>query len=85
MEPLKTAINKDNIKESVILDGEIVVLDKNGFPDFQRHQKRMNTDTKKNIELLSMQFPATYYIFDILYLDGVDLKAFPLVTRRKSD
>jgi bifunctional non-homologous end joining protein LigD len=82
VEPLKTAINKNNFKESVILDGEIVVLDKNGFPDFQSHQKRMNIDTKKNIESLSKQFPATYYIFDILYLDGVDLKVFPLVTRR---
>jgi bifunctional non-homologous end joining protein LigD len=82
-EPLKTAINKNNFKESVVFDGEIVVLDKNGFPDFQRHQKRMNVDTKKDIELLSKQFPATYYIFDILYLDGIDLKIFPLITRRK--
>src|ERR1044072_646027 len=29
---------------SVVLDGEIVVLDKEGVPDFQRHQSRMNVD-----------------------------------------
>ena len=51
-------------------------MDKNGFPDFQRHQKRMNINTKIDIELLSKQIPATYYIFDILYIDGIDIKSF---------
>ena len=83
IEPLKSAIDEQKCNESIVLDGEIVVLDKNGFPDFQSHQKRMNINLKKDIEMLSSQFPATYYIFDILYLDGFDLKALTLIERRE--
>ena len=75
-EPLKSSI-KEN--QSVVLDGEVVILDKNGYPDFQSHQKRMNIDLKRDIEMLSRQFPATYFIFDILHLDGYDLKTLPLI------
>src|SRR5215216_2162812 len=52
-------------KESVVLDGEIVVLDKkNGIPSFQSHQRRMNVNFIKEIESLSKEIPATYYFFD---------------------
>jgi bifunctional non-homologous end joining protein LigD len=37
--PLEAAVH---CKESIIADGEIVVLDKNGYPNFQSHQRRMN-------------------------------------------
>src|ERR687898_903800 len=71
-------------KESVVLDGEIVVLDKkNGIPSFQSHQKRMNVDSIREIESLSKEIPATYYFFDILYLDGINLQALPFLERRK--
>ena len=30
----------------IVLDGEIVVLDKEGMPSFQNHQRRMNVDNK---------------------------------------
>ena len=73
-EPLKSSTKED---QSVVFDGEIVVLNKNGYPDFQSHQKRMNVDLKRDVESLSRQFPATYFIFDILYLDGYDLKTLP--------
>ena len=67
IEPLNSAIK---CQESIVLDGEIVVLDKEGMPSFQNHQRRMNVDNKADIEKLSREIPATYYIFDILYLDG---------------
>ena len=71
-------------KESVVLDGEIVVLDKKkGIPSFQSHQKRMNIDFIKEIENLSNEIPATYYFFDILYLDGNNLQGLPFLERRK--
>jgi bifunctional non-homologous end joining protein LigD len=62
--PLNSAIN---CQDSVILDGEIVVLDKDGMPCFQNHQRRMNIDYRADIEKFSREIPATYYIFDILY------------------
>ncbi|MDX1373297.1 MAG: ATP-dependent DNA ligase, partial [Nitrososphaeraceae archaeon] len=69
---------------SAILDGEIVILDnKTGKPSFQNHQKRMNRDNKKEIEILSVQIPATYFLFDILYLDGKDLQDHSFLERRK--
>jgi len=44
------------------------------MPSFQNHQRRMNVDNKADIEKLSREIPATYYIFDILYLDGKNLE-----------
>src|SRR5436309_1155742 len=61
-------------ENSVVLDGEIVILNAEGVPDFQRHQKRMNVDSKKDIESLSRSSPSTYFVFDILHLDGRNLK-----------
>jgi bifunctional non-homologous end joining protein LigD len=83
IESLRSVKNENNFKESIVFDGEIVILDKNGFPDFQKHQKRMNINNKIDIESLSKQIPATYYIFDILYVDGIDIKILPLIERRK--
>jgi bifunctional non-homologous end joining protein LigD len=73
-----------NCKESIILDGEIVVLNKEGRPDFQSHQRRMNVDAIKDIEKLSDKMPATYYLFDILYIDGRNLQSLSFLERRKS-
>src|SRR5687768_3692438 len=71
-------------KESAILDGEIVVLDKKtGIPNFQNHQRRMNIDSSREIEILSKDLPATYYFFDILYLDKKNLQDLPFLERRK--
>jgi bifunctional non-homologous end joining protein LigD len=72
-----------NCKESAVLDGEIVVLDnKTGLPNFQHHQRRMNIDYGREIEILSKQIPATYYFFDILYLDNKNLQNLSFIERR---
>jgi bifunctional non-homologous end joining protein LigD len=79
IEPLNSAIK---CQQSIILDGEILVLDKNGMPSFQNHQRKMNVDYKADIEKLSREIPATYYIFDILYLDGKKLQNLDFLQRR---
>lgn len=58
-------------KHQIIFDGEIVALDKQGRPDFQTLQ---NSDRE----------PANiaYIIFDVLYLDGQDLRPYPLSERK---
>jgi bifunctional non-homologous end joining protein LigD len=68
---------------SAVFDGEIVVLDNKGFPDFQGHQHRMHVNDKEEIERLSKEIPATYYIFDILYYDGEDVKKKSYLERRQ--
>jgi bifunctional non-homologous end joining protein LigD len=81
LKPISSALK---CKESAILDGEIVVSDKkNGIPNFQDHQRRMNIDNIKEIEILSRQIPATYYFFDILYLDGRNLQSLSFLERRR--
>lgn len=64
-----------------ILDGEIVVLDERGRSDFARIQKRMHVEAPR-ASLLS-QSPATYYVFDLLYCDGYDLREVPLASRKE--
>ena len=82
--PEIAAIAKSAVQceDSVVLDGEIVVLNSEGVPDFQRHQKRMNVDSKKDIESLSQSTPSTYFVFDILHLDGRNLKQLEFLERR---
>lgn len=69
--------------QTLIVDGEIVVLNKEGHPDFQNHQRRMNVDDDMEIQILSRQIPATYYLFDILYLDGRNLQDLSFLQRRR--
>jgi bifunctional non-homologous end joining protein LigD len=66
-----------------VFDGEIVVLDEKGFPNFQGHQRRMHVNDEHEIKTLSKEIPAIYYLFDILYLDGNDLRTRPYLSRRE--
>jgi len=67
--------------KNAVLDGEIVVLDPQGRGDFERLQSRMHVSqpSKGQIE----QSPVTYYAFDLLYLDGYDLREVELVERKR--
>jgi bifunctional non-homologous end joining protein LigD len=70
-------------ENSIVLDGELVVLNEEGQPDFQRHQQRMNVDHPREIERLSKEIPATYFVFDILFLNGRKLENLDFIERRK--
>jgi bifunctional non-homologous end joining protein LigD len=65
---------------TVILDGEIVALGKEGRPDFGRLQRRLRVT--RPVAGLCAAVPARYYLFDILHLDGVDLTVRPYAERR---
>jgi bifunctional non-homologous end joining protein LigD len=60
------------IKRSMVLDGEIVALDAEGRPDFQKLQ---HAAEEKEVVLV-------YHVFDLLELDGKDLTALPLFERK---
>jgi len=64
-----------------ILDGEIVVLDRHGRGDFERLAERMHIRLPSS-KLLSSA-PVTYYVFDLLYCDGYDLREAPLAGRKE--
>jgi bifunctional non-homologous end joining protein LigD len=56
---------------SAVIDGEIVALDEHGFPCF---------DGLRSIH--NRKCSVVLYAFDLLYLDGFDLTACPLVKRK---
>jgi bifunctional non-homologous end joining protein LigD len=64
-----------------ILDGEIVALDAQGHSDFERLQERMHVRAPS--ENLVAQIPVVYFVFDLLYCDGYDLRKTPLLDRKQ--
>jgi bifunctional non-homologous end joining protein LigD len=67
-----TALEKYNF--NAVFDGEVVVLDEKGNPSFQLLQEYPETK----------QGEIAYYIFDLLYLDNLDLRNLPLIERKKA-
>jgi bifunctional non-homologous end joining protein LigD len=55
--------------DDAILDGEVIVADGTGRPVF--------------IDLLRRNRPPGYVVFDILWLNGTDLRPLPLSERRR--
>lgn len=59
--------------ECAWLDGEAVVLDRHGMPDFQALQNAFDANRPQDIVI---------FVFDVPFLNGYDLRAVPLVQRR---
>ena len=60
--------------ENAWVDGEVVAIDREGKVSFQALQNMMREG--KSAQL-------TYYVFDLMYLNGFDLSAVPLVERKR--
>jgi bifunctional non-homologous end joining protein LigD len=78
--PELASVAKQIGAKEAILDGEIVALDKDGMPRFQLLQPRVGRKT--GLEALRGHGHIVYYVFDLLYVDGYDLTACPLVERK---
>ncbi len=68
---------------SAVFDGEIVAFDDRGTPSFERLQQRMNLTNPVDIRQAEKDVPVVYFVFDLLYLDGIDLRGAPLEDRRR--
>ena len=68
--PVKNALA--SLNHDCIIDGEVVVFDKDGKADFDALQLYNGHSS-----------PIKYCVFDLLYLDGHDLKGMPLVQRKQ--
>lgn len=60
------------LRHDVVLDGEMVAVDSNGHPHFEWLQNWRTSPRGKLV----------YYVFDLLWCDGKDLRKLPLRTRR---
>jgi len=69
--------------KTAILDGEIAVLDPRGLPSFELLQSRINVADASAIATLSRNLPVVIFLFDLLYLDGRDLRGEPLTERKR--
>ena len=60
--------------KSAILDGEVVALDASGRSSFQKLQQQINKHFAAGLVL---------HLFDVIYLDGFDLRRCPLRERKQ--
>jgi bifunctional non-homologous end joining protein LigD len=70
--------------EQAILDGEIVVLDAKGISKFEMIQPRIHVQDANAIAKMAQKNPVHLYVFDLLYLDGYDLRKAPLIERKRA-
>jgi bifunctional non-homologous end joining protein LigD len=68
---------------SAILDAEIAALDARGVPSFELLQRRINIAEASAIATLARKDPVVLFVFDLLYLDGHDLRGVPLIERKR--
>jgi DNA ligase D-like protein (predicted ligase) len=68
-------------RRQMLLDGKIVALDSCGRPSFAQLQRRMNLQRPSSIVL--RRAPVTYYVFDLLSLDGKSTIQLPYQRRRE--
>ncbi|WP_158858087.1 DNA ligase D [Lunatibacter salilacus] len=64
--------NLSGIPHDVVLDGEVVIVDEEGKPDFQKLQHYAETGEGE----------LRYYVFDMLFLNGHDITHLPLLERK---
>ncbi|HZP56653.1 MAG TPA: non-homologous end-joining DNA ligase [Dehalococcoidia bacterium] len=67
----------------LVLDGEIVALNEHGAPDFQMLQGRINLSRPAEVARAATETPAIFFVFDVLYRDGWDLRRVPCVERKR--
>jgi bifunctional non-homologous end joining protein LigD len=69
--------------QRAVLDGEIVALDEQGRPSFSLMQQRTGFRPGKHRLPGRDGVAVVYYAFDLLYLDGYDLRRVPLDERKQ--
>jgi bifunctional non-homologous end joining protein LigD len=69
--------------ETAVLDGEIAVLDAKGVSQFHLIQPRIMNADPNSVAHMARSTPVVYFAFDLLYLNGYDLRGVHLDERRK--
>ena len=72
--PIAKAASQLKVREAII-DGEATVLGNTGLPDFQALRRELGNPELKRL---------IYHAFDLLYLNGRDLRRAPLLQRKEA-
>jgi bifunctional non-homologous end joining protein LigD len=80
--PVAEALQQCVKADTTIIDGEVVALDENGKPSFQHLQNFTGFGTKPALKGVAPP-PLNFFAFDLLYLNGYDLRKAALIDRRQ--
>lgn len=67
----------------VILDGEVAAFHPDRRPSFSLLQQRMHLTRSSEIARVAARVPVRYVIFDMLWIDGLDVTGRPYLERRE--
>jgi bifunctional non-homologous end joining protein LigD len=67
----------------IVLDGELVALKPDGRTHFHGLEKRAHLDDPRDVEAGIKAVPLTFMAFDLLALEGYDLRSLPLWRRKQ--
>ncbi len=81
--PELAVIHHQIAARQAILDGEIAVLDSKGVSRFHLIQPRIANTDPNTVAHLVRSTPVVYFVFDLIYLDGYDLRNVNLSERRR--
>lgn len=70
-----------SLTENTVIDGELVLI-KEGEVDFQTIIRRFQTTSERAIQEMSMAYPISYIVFDILEVEGEPVTSSPLMERK---
>ncbi len=68
--------------DELIIDGEVVVLDDEGKPNFSRLQRRGRLKSQLDIKRAAVELSSTFYAFDLIAAGEFDLRPLPLIRRK---
>ncbi|WP_169091458.1 RNA ligase family protein [Paenibacillus sp. PL91] len=66
----------------VILDGEVARMDDSGWINFEEVMERFKLTKAVKIRDAALTKPVHYYVFDVLYYNGIDMRNRPLTERK---
>jgi DNA ligase 1 len=72
-----------NIPIGTVLDGEVVVTDSSGKPDFEAVMSRFSLYNSNKVEYMAKHEPVSFFVFDVLYHKGEKVTHLPLYKRKK--
>ena len=71
------------IRKGTILDGEIIISNHDGKPDFEELMSRFQVSSAMRIPTISRLKPVTFFAFDVVHYKGKRVSHLPLLERKE--